>query len=63
MTSQTPGPASSVDLSPGQSPGPVTGADVAGTQSESSPDKLAVRRFLKNPIAVIGVIALVIASV
>lgn len=46
MTSQGPLPASSVDLAP--------------TLQESSPDKLAWRRFLKNPIAVIGVIVLLI---
>ncbi|MGO1582105.1 MAG: oligopeptide ABC transporter permease [Actinomycetaceae bacterium] len=46
MTSQDHLPASTVD------PAPVP--------QETSPDKLAWRRFLKNPVAVIGVVALVI---
>ena len=46
MTDQGYSPASTVDLAP--------------TSQESSPDKLAWRRFVKNPVAVIGVIALLI---
>lgn len=46
MTDQGHSPASTVDLTP--------------TRQESSPDKLAWRRFLKNPVAVVGVIALLI---
>ena len=49
MTDQGYSPASTVDLAP--------------TPQESSPDKLAWRRFLKNPVAVIGVIALLITVI
>src|SRR5699024_6097497 len=39
---------------------PASTVDVAPTSQESSPDKLAWRRFLKNPVAVLGVLALLI---
>ncbi|SFS06882.1 peptide/nickel transport system permease protein [Agrococcus baldri] len=39
---------------------PTSAVNLVPTVQESSPDKLALRRFTRNPIAVIGVIALLI---
>ena len=39
---------------------PASTVDLAATTRETSPDKLAWRRFLKNPVAVVGVVALTI---
>jgi peptide/nickel transport system permease protein len=39
---------------------PTSAVNLVPTVQESSPDKLALRRFMRNPIAVIGVIALLI---
>lgn len=44
--------------SPGQIP--ASTVDLAPTPRETSPDKLALRRFTRNPIAMIGVVALLI---
>lgn len=39
---------------------PTSAVNLVPTTQESSPDKLALRRFTRNPIAMLGVIALVI---
>jgi peptide/nickel transport system permease protein len=39
---------------------PASTVDLAPTTQEASPDKLAWRRFFKNPVAVIGVVALLV---
>ncbi len=39
---------------------PTSVVNLVDTAQESSPDKLAVRRFVKNPVAMLGVIALLI---
>lgn len=39
---------------------PTSAVNLAATTQESSPDKLALRRFTRNPMAVIGVITLLI---
>lgn len=40
---------------------PTSAVNLVEKTQQSSPDKLALRRFVRNPIAVIGVIALLIA--
>jgi len=40
---------------------PTSAVNLVEKTQQSSPDKLALRRFIRNPIAVIGVIALLIA--
>jgi peptide/nickel transport system permease protein len=42
---------------------PTSAVNLASIGQETSPDKLALRRFLRNPIAVIGVVALLITVI